>query len=236
MRSRTLVSTKLFSAFFRQKIISLTHLSRLSGSGQACRWSISAGKKPLALLIFLLAVGCTAGVSLLQASAGGGHGEEGLNWANLGWRAFNFVVLAGLLYWLLADKFRDFFTARQKDVKIALEDLDRAREEAKKKFAEYSAKLEKDTEDIENMAGLIRRQGLVEKERIIAAAQRAATKMKEDARKRVDQELQLARQELRAETVRLSVEMAEEILKKNITATDHAAMVGEYLDKVVSKH
>ncbi len=205
-------------------------------SGNRSRWSISTGKKYLDLLILMLMAGCTAGASLLHASAGGAHGEEGLNWANLGWRAFNFVVLAGLLYWLLADKFRDFFRARQKDVKIALEDLERAREEAKNKFAEYNAKLEKDTEDIENMADLIRRQGLAEKERIVADAQRAAAKMKEDARKRVDQELQIARHELRAETVRLSAEMAEEILKKNITATDHASMVGDYLDKVVGKH
>jgi hypothetical protein len=30
--------------------------------------------------------------------------------------------------------------------------------------------------------------------------------------------------------------MAEEILKKNITAQDHEAMVREYMDKVVNKH
>jgi hypothetical protein len=30
--------------------------------------------------------------------------------------------------------------------------------------------------------------------------------------------------------------MAEEILKKNITAQDNEAMVREYMDKVVNKH
>lgn len=197
---------------------------------------LRAGKRCCQALICLLVLSCILGVSLLQASTEGATGEEGLNWVNLGWRAFNFVVLAGLLYWLLADKFRNFFRTRQKEVQTALEDLDQAKEAAAQKFAEYSAKLEKAAAEIEGMADMIRHQGLAEKEKIIADAQRTATKMQEDARKRMDQELKMARQELRAETVRLSMEMAEQILKKNITVTDHATMVGDYIDKVVSKH
>jgi F-type H+-transporting ATPase subunit b len=60
--------------------------------------------------------------------------------------------------------------------------------------------------------------------------------MKEDTQARVEQELKLAGNLLRAEAVKLSVEMAEELLKRNITAADHDAMVKDYLDKVVSKH
>jgi F-type H+-transporting ATPase subunit b len=41
---------------------------------------------------------------------------------------------------------------------------------------------------------------------------------------------------LRTEAVKLSVEMAEELLKRNITPADHDIMVKDYLDKVVSKH
>jgi F-type H+-transporting ATPase subunit b len=36
--------------------------------------------------------------------------------------------------------------------------------------------------------------------------------------------------------VQLSVKMAEQILKRNITEQDHEAMVKEYMDKVVSKN
>jgi F-type H+-transporting ATPase subunit b len=52
----------------------------------------------------------------------------------------------------------------------------------------------------------------------------------------MEQEMEKARYQLRAEAVRLSVEMAEEILKKQITADDHAGMVEDYIDKVVTKH
>jgi F-type H+-transporting ATPase subunit b len=52
----------------------------------------------------------------------------------------------------------------------------------------------------------------------------------------MEQELKKASGQLRSEAVVLSVQMAEEILKKNITAQDHEAMVKEYMDKVVNKH
>jgi F-type H+-transporting ATPase subunit b len=60
--------------------------------------------------------------------------------------------------------------------------------------------------------------------------------MKEDAQARIEQELNKASGQLRSEAVALSVQMAEEILKRNITAKDHEAMVREYMDKVVNKH
>jgi len=188
------------------------------------------------MLLVILSVSFILGATLLYASTGGGHAEEGRNWAGFGWRAFNFFVLAGLLYWLMADKVRDFFSSRQSDVKTTLQGLAVAQEEAEKKFAEYNASLDKATEEIEAMADMIHRQGLAEKERIIADAERAAEKMKDDARKRMDHEFKTARHDLQNEAVRLSVQMAQEILKQNITATDHAVMVGDYIDKVVSKH
>jgi len=60
--------------------------------------------------------------------------------------------------------------------------------------------------------------------------------MKEDAQARIEQELSKASTQLRNEAVVLSVQMAEEILKKSITTQDHETMIREYVDKVVSKN
>jgi F-type H+-transporting ATPase subunit b len=38
------------------------------------------------------------------------------------------------------------------------------------------------------------------------------------------------------EAVQLSVQLAEDILKRNITPEDHEVMVKDYMDKVVRKH
>ena len=174
--------------------------------------------------------------TLSYASAGGGEAEGGKNWSDFGWRAFDFAVLAGLLYWLLAGKVKEFFSGRQKSVKASLEKVEAAKGEAKRKFAEYDAKLDKAAEEIRDMAETICLQGLREKERIIADAMRAAEKMKEDVRKRMEQEMKKARNDLRTEAARLSIDLAQEILRKEITPTDHAGMVRDYIEKAVSRH
>lgn len=171
----------------------------------------------------------------IYASAGGGEGE-GKNWMNFTWRLLNALVLIGFLYWLMAKKIREFFVGRREDIKITLEQAKAAKEEAERKYKEYAAKLEKATEEITGISKMIRSQGLAEKERMIEDARKTAEKMKEDTKARLEQELKKAGNLLRAEAVKLSVEMAEEILKRNITATDHDVMVKDYLNKVVSKH
>ncbi len=171
----------------------------------------------------------------VYASAGSGE-SKGHNWVDFAWRALNFLVLAGFLYWLLAKKIKEFFTGRRDDIKIALEQAMAAKEEAEKKYKEYTAKLERATEEIAGISEMIKAQGLAEKERLMEDAKKAAVKIKEDTQARVEQELKKAGNLLRTEAVKLSVEMAEELLKRNITPADHDIMVKDYLDKVVSKH
>ena len=83
---------------------------------------------------------------------------------------------------------------------------------------------------------MIKSQGLAEKERIIEDARKAAEKMKEDTQARMEQEFNKAVRQLRVEAVRLSTQMAEELLRKHIRATDHEAMVKDYIEKVVNKN
>jgi F-type H+-transporting ATPase subunit b len=171
----------------------------------------------------------------VHAAAGGGEGQ-GKEWVDFAWRVVNMIVLVGLLYWLLAQKIKEFFTGRREGIKSALEQARIAKEEAEQKYKEYTDKLDKATEEIAGISDMIRAQGLAEKERIIEDARKTAEKMKEDTQARLEQELKQAGNLLRAEAVKLSVEMAEELLKRNVTASDHDAMVKDYLDKVVSKH
>ena len=185
---------------------------------------------PALLLLFVITV-------VASASGGAEKGEgEGRNWLNLGWRMLNFVVLVWFLWWLLAQKLRQFFTGRRQSIKESLDEAVAAKEEAERKFAEYSIKLEKATDEITNIMEMIKTQGQAEKEKIIDDARRTAEKIKEDTQARMEQEFKKARNDLRMEAVQLSVKMAEEILKKNMKAEDHENMVNDYIDKVVKEH
>jgi len=182
----------------------------------------------LFVLLFSLSTAYASG-------GGGGGGHEGPNWFDFTWRTVNFLILAGVLYWLVAKKVRDFFTGRREGIRTALAQAETDRQEAQKKFREYDEKLIKATGEIDEITRMIRNQGLAEKERIIADARKAAEKMKEDTQARMEQEFNKASQELRIEAVRLSTQMAAELLRKNINADDHEALVKDYIDKAVNK-
>ena len=149
---------------------------------------------------------------------------------------FNFIILAGFLWWLSAKKVKEFFAGRRNDIKESLNQAQAAKEEAERKYKEYVAKLEKATDEIDGIAEMIKVQGMAEKEKMIEEAKKAAVKIEEDTKARMEQEFSTARNQLRAEAAQLSIQLAEELLKRNITIQDHEKMVKEYMDKVVIKH
>ena len=182
------------------------------------------------LFIFLISI------SIAFASGKGEAGNETQKWIELGKKSFDFVVLVGLLYWLLAAQIKEFFSGRRVEIKKTLEESVEKKADAEKKYREYSEKLDKASVEIDGIFEMIKAQGIAEKQKIIEDAEKAAKKMKEDAHTRIEQELKGASDQLKAQAVQLSVKMAEEILKRSITAQDHEAMVEEYMNKVVIRN
>jgi F-type H+-transporting ATPase subunit b len=174
--------------------------------------------------------------SVAYASGGGEGGHEGNKWFEFAWKTLDFIVLVGFLYWLLAAKIKDFFVGRRKEIKESLDKSAQQKAEAEEKYREYSEKVDKASAEIDGIFEMIKAQGVTEKQKIIEDAGKVARKMKEDAQARIEQELKKASDQLKTEAVLLSSQMAEEILKKNITAQDNETMVREYMDKVVNKH
>jgi len=182
----------------------------------------------LSLLIVLFSV-------CLVYASGGGEGEGSL-WKGFAFKTLNAVIIIGLLVWMLAPKIKDFFAGRRQEIKESLETTAVQKADAEKQYREYAEKIDKASLEIDGIFEMIKAQGVVEKQKIIEDANKVAEKMKEDAQARLEQELKKASGQLRNEAVALSVQMAEEILRKNITAQDHETMVKEYMDKVVNKH
>ncbi|MGD0021023.1 MAG: F0F1 ATP synthase subunit B [Smithellaceae bacterium] len=199
----------------------------MKNSPQATRQSLFLSL--LLIFLFLLYV------SVAYASGSEGNHETN-KWWDFGWKTFDFFVLVGFLYWLLAAKIKEFFVGRRKEIKESLENAAKQKSEAEKKYREYSEKIDKASLEIDGIFEMIKEQGFAEKQKIIDDAKKVAEKMKQDAQARIEQELQKASSQLRIEAVQLSVQMAEQILKKNITEKDHESMVKEYMGKVVSKN
>jgi len=177
----------------------------------------------------------TLGIAL--ASGGeGGHADSGALLKDFLYRSFNFVVLVGLLAYFVSKPIRKGLAARREGIEKSLTDAATAQREAEARFAEYDAKLSRAAQEIADISAGLRREGELERERIVANAKEVAEKIKAEAERTAENEIVRARAELRREAAKLAIELAEELLKKNFTSEDHERLVNEYMQKVGELH
>lgn len=202
---------------------------------------MSTGKRPLFLntsawCSVVTVLGIVGFAAIAWAAGGGEEVDLKAQLIDFAWRIVNFIILLYILYKLMWKKMKSFFASRREGIQSSLDEAEVVKADAEKKFKEYDEKIKKAEEEIQGISAMIKAQGEEEKKRIIADAERASVKMKEDAKARMEQELKKAKNELRLEASELAVQMAEDILKKKVTKEDHEGMVREYLDRMVKKN
>jgi len=150
---------------------------------------------------------------------------------DLAWRIANFSILIIVLHVVLTAKIIDFFKNRTLAIQEALEESSQSKREAEKKYQEVADMLSRAKKEIEDMRESFVEEGKLERNRLIANAKKEAEKIKLQAQNTAEQEIRAARFSLRAEAAELAVELAEELLKKNITAKDLKRITKEYIEK-----
>ena len=178
-------------------------------------------------------------VPALALAAGGGgehHVDSGVILKDFIWRCVNFAVMAGLLGYFVSKPIRNGLQNRRAEIEKALADANAARAAAEAKAREYQEKLAKAAAEIDTIYAAIRREGELERDRILASATEMAAKIEQEADSKAASAVARARAELRAEAARLAVELAEELLSKNVTAADQKRLVDEYMQKVGELH
>jgi F-type H+-transporting ATPase subunit b len=173
----------------------------------------------------------------LAASGGDGHHvDSGVLLKDFLYRCLNFGVAFGLLAYFVTKPIRKGLAGRREGIAKALADADTAKAEAEAKFAEYDRKLSKAAAEIEEIQSALRREGELERERILASAREMSEKIKQEAEKSAANEVAKARAELRQEAARMAISIAEDLLKQNFTGADQDRLVSEYLQKVGELH
>lgn len=183
----------------------------------------------LALFLLLLLSG-------LAYASEGHHVDSGALLKDFLWRVMDFAIMAGILVYFLTKPIKKGLSGRREEIEQALDEADRIKREAEAKFAEYDQKLAAANEEIAELSAAIKREGEIEKEKIVASAKELAVKIEQDAEKAAELEVAKARSELQSEAVRLAVELAEELLKKNFTSEDDTRLIDEYMQKVGELH
>jgi F-type H+-transporting ATPase subunit b len=170
------------------------------------------------------------------AAGGEGHADGGKLLTDFIWRMFNFAVTVGILVYFVRKPIKNALAGRREGIANQLNDAAKAQAEAEARFAEYDEKLNKAEAEIEVIAAELKREGELERERIIAQAKQSAEKIRNEAEKSAGFEIAKAKAELTAEATRLAVELAETLLKKNFNAKDESRLLEEYMKKVGELH
>jgi len=174
---------------------------------------------------------------LAMAASGGGHQvDSGVLIKDFIWRCINFAIMAGLIGYFAIKPIRNGLQGRRAEIEKSLRDAATARDAAEAKARAYQDKLARAAAEIETIYAAIRREGELERDKIVASAREMAVKIEQEADAKAATAVTRARVELRAEAARLAVELAEELLAKSVTATDQKRLVDEYMQKVGELH
>ncbi len=174
--------------------------------------------------------------AVVLASGGSGHADSGVILKDFAYRCFNFALLVGLVAYFVTKPIRKGLKGRTEEIEKTLADAQVAKEAAEAKHLEYSEKLAKATEEIASITDSIRREGELERDKIIAAAKELAINVEQEAENKAAGVVTKARTALREEAASLAVELAEDMLKKQVSADDQKRLVEEYMQKVGELH
>lgn len=183
-------------------------------------------------IVLLAALTVLLGATAVLASEGAGGGEHHLNWTDLIYRAINFAILAGAVFFLARKPLSSALKSRSEGIKEELAELEKMREEARRDYALMEQRVKDAAGEREAILAEFRAQGEREKEKILGNAQGLAERIKQQAQFTIEQETSQARADLRREVAELSAQVAEDMLKQNISGDDQTRLVDEYLTKV----
>ncbi len=194
---------------------------------------ISSSMKRNSVILFIVTALLFFFVGVALGASGGEHGPKG--WvATDTYRVMNFSVLFLGLFFLLRKPIAQFFGARIKGIKDQLSELETKKKDARQKLEQYTAKLAQLDQEGKKIVDDYIRQGNEARERILKEAESVADKLKEQALRNIDYEINQAKLRLQEEVLGKAIVKAEEIIKNEITIEDHDRLVDEYLKKVVA--
>jgi F-type H+-transporting ATPase subunit b len=133
----------------------------------------------------------------------------------------NFAIIAGIIIWVARKYLPAAFSARTAAIQKAMQEAQKASDEARRKLAEIESRLMKLDVEIGTMRDAAEKDAAAEESRIHAAAQEDARKMLESARQEIAAASKSARRDLTAYAADLAVALAQKQIHVD-AATDQS--------------
>ena len=173
--------------------------------------------------------------SLCLASTAGGEGG-GKAVFDLVMRTVNFLILVGVLVHFARKPVAKAIRGSIESVRKALKDAEKSRVRAEARMKEAEERLARMDQEVTQLLEGARKEGEVERERILAQAEEAVEKISREMVFATEQELKKSKETLKVYAADAAVALAGQILRKKVTPQDHRRFISDYLEKLETKH
>ena len=170
------------------------------------------------------------GIAGISWAAEAHHAEFHL-WDEI-FRWANFIVLAVILYLVLSKRLPQVLRDRRQQLQQAIEDAKASRVEAEQLLQDQqrlTANLQQELTQLQQQATREREEM---SQRMEADAHQLAARIVAQARAEVERATERARLSLREEAAVLTVQVAEEILRREVREAEHQALVRKYIARI----
>ncbi|VAX23304.1 hypothetical protein MNBD_NITROSPINAE02-986 [hydrothermal vent metagenome] len=167
-----------------------------------------------------------------NAFAGGLEMASEWTWYRDGSRIFNAVIVLGGFVWLGVKFGGPMLRKRAELIAEKFKTLEANQAKAEASLKEYEKKIS----DLKSEADKIRQEakdeGEMIKQRILSGAEKAAEQIMAKAAERIAVETEQAKEKLKREATIAAVDLAEEIIKRNMSAKDQENILSEYIENL----
>lgn len=191
-------------------------------------------KRKLATALFtVVLLGLSTAAFAQEHAAEGAHDESiGGMIRGMAWPVANFIVFIGILYYFFNKPFTEYLAGRSSAIRKDLVEAAELKSTANAQLAAIDQKLQA----LPGELAALRTRGAedikAEEQRIAAAAAADRERMLEQTRREIDLQVRLAKKEILEHAADLSVQLATDRIKQEVTPADQDRLVDRYLSQV----
>ena len=164
------------------------------------------------------------------ASPGGEHHTPSIN--QIWFPLVNFLIFAFLIKIYVLPIVRNYLQSRREEILDAVKTATENKQRAEALVQEYQARLSRLKEESNSIQESLRAEAEQEKARLLSEADALAAKVRGDARFLADQEVKLAKQQVRHEMAETAKARATEMVERHISAADQSRLVEDFIQNL----
>jgi F-type H+-transporting ATPase subunit b len=163
---------------------------------------------------------------------GAGEAEEG----NLDvWKWANFIILAGILGWMISKSAPSFFRNRTEQIQKGIAEAAKIKQEADARAAKMELRMSQLQTEVEGIRSEAKANILAEADRIRKATEQQMARIKAQSEREIESMTKHAEQELRAYSAQLAVQLAEQRIRTRIDGDSQNALFNGFIRQLDSK-